>query len=242
MVKILSLTQFIYKIREEKESTLLVIACSGSKRRDYECDEIIQKLNFHVCKRGRISFSASYHVLNHVFRKCVGKYHATAVNRTSKSYPAFIRYYGYFYRAIEEKYGLALWNKVLDDEWNVLILSAYYGFLQIDDPIQYYNLRISELSKECLEILPKILNMYVRKNSEIQKIIFLTSQTYVNPFRNKINKPIYRLSLKDKFNRAIIGPYGRDFYYLAGEIFASIISKKDIHLADSSVLVGLEVQ
>lgn len=231
-------TQFIDEIRGEKESILMIIACSGSKRRDYECEKIVQK--FQVHRDTQSPLSESHNTLNRLFRQCVEKYHPTAVDKDSKPYPAFIRYSGYFYRAVEETYGLELWKEALNQGWNILILSAYYGFLQIDDPIQYYNLRIPQLNKQCLEILPRILNAYLETKFKIEKIVFFTSETYMKPFRFEVDKPIYRLSLKDKFGREIGGPYGKDYYSLAGKTFANIIAEEKPHLIDKTISIELE--
>ena len=232
-----SSTQFIDEIRGERESILMIIACSGSKRRDYECEKIVQK--FQVYRDTQNSLSESYNMLNHLFRQCVEKYHPTAVDRESKPYPAFVRYSGYFYKAIEESYGFELWKKALNQGWNILILSAYYGFLRADDFIQYYNLRITQLNKQCLKILPRILNAYLEIKPQIRKVIFFTSETYMTPFRYRINKPVYRLSLKDEFGYKIIGSYGKDYYSYAGKIFASIIAGEQ-YLVSKAISIELE--
>ncbi|MEM2971530.1 MAG: peroxide stress protein YaaA [Candidatus Bathyarchaeia archaeon] len=230
-------SQLIHKVKEEKHSILLISACSWSKRRDNECEKIIQSFRFKICKDPRV-YTDKFCELNLRFRRCTEKYHSTAVDKSSKPYPAFIRYSGYFYKAIEEK-SLELWMEALKQGWNLLILSAFYGLLQVTEPIRYYNLQISQLNEDCQKILPEILNAYLEARPEIEKIIFLTSETYSRPFINKTIKPIYRLYLKDASGREILGDYGKDFYSLAGKIFANILSEKEIYSINDSVSAEL---
>lgn len=231
-------SQLIYKIKEEKHSILLISACSGLKRRDDECEKIIQSFRFQICRNPKV-YTGKFCELNLRFRRCAEKYHPTAVDKSSKPYPAFIRYSGYFYKAIEEKGGLELWMEAVKQGWNLLILSAFYGFLHVTEPIRYYNLQISQLNEDCKKILPEILNAYLEASPGIEKIIFLTSETYSRPFIYKTIKPIYRLCLKDASGREILGDYGKDFYSLAGKIFANILSEKEIYSINNSVSAEL---
>lgn len=234
---------FIRNIIEEKQSLLLITACSGLKRSDEECEEVIQQLNLpNFQLYGNARFSAGkFYDLNMCFRQCTEKHHPKAVKEKSKPYPAFVRYSGYFYKAIEEKCGLELWMRALMQGWNLLILSAFYGFLHVAEPIRYYNLQISQLDEDCKKILPEILNAYLEAKPEIEKIIFLTSETYCRPFIYKTIKPIYRLCLKDAYGKEILGEYGKDFYSLAGKIFANILSEKEIYLINDSISAELLV-
>jgi hypothetical protein len=215
-------SRFLEQISQEKNSILVVIACSGSKREDDGCDRLVGSQDFDTSQQ---ALAALYPSVTHSiedFRECTKGSHPTAMRDASQYYPAFIRYSGNFYRSVEEV-GLKAWNSVEVEEWNVLILSAYYGFIHIAEGISYYDFQISRLRSRCRRKLPTILEAYLRTNPHINRVLFLTSRAYTKPFIG-MRGEISRVSLLDESGARIMGARASDFYRHAGKLFAAMIS------------------
>ncbi|WP_456330625.1 peroxide stress protein YaaA [Archaeoglobus sp.] len=223
-VNMIPVEEFLTGVRDEKQTSLLVLACSGNKRSDSEIERLLN--NFSYFEDRTLVFDDKSLRLMDNFRKCTKAEHETALN-PSKMYPAYLRYCGFFYNSVWELGGIEVWKKVVDDGWRVLILSAFYGFLRITDPINDYSLRISELSAKCKRILLEILRSIIKTNG-IDRVYFLTSKEYSKPFRKKMID-LYRVILLDSSNNKIIGSYGKEYYSEAGRLFASLVTGKDFH-------------
>lgn len=215
--KSIKVEEFIQYIRDNKETTLLVIACSGSKRQDHECRDFPLGNNITTLTK---LFPTLSEPLNE-FRNCSKDHHPEALTSSSQAFPAFFRYSGYFYRQIL----LETWKKIEIEQWHLLILSAYFGFLYYSEPIPLYNLSMFKLHPECKRKLTLILQSYLNEMSEIKRVIFFTSKTYCNPFRGIFNSLNFkRLVLKDIANNEIMGPYGSTFYTYTGKLLSCILT------------------
>jgi hypothetical protein len=219
--------EFLEQTRREKKSTLIIVACSGSKRSDDECAKLADPLG-SIQEKTMQDLSPSVSSALKDFRACTSTYHTSAVRKTSKSYPAFLRYSGYFYKSVPIKADNNIWYELEKQNWNVLILSAYYGFLFVNESIQYYNLRISELKPDCKRKLFETLRSYLETNPDIAKVIFFASRQYTKPFVNRLDLDVCRLSLLGDDGNEVIGPYGKDFYLSAGKLFCSLISDESV--------------
>jgi len=112
-------------------------------------------------KDQRVSFYGISKLIKN-FRKCSQKCHSNAPE-SSKEYPAYLRYNGRFYESVWGQRGIEVWMRVANDNWKVLILSTFYGFLSITDPIGNYDLRLSNLNNKCRKLLPEILELIIYK-------------------------------------------------------------------------------
>ena len=188
--------------KKGRDTSLIVIACSKNKRSDEEIEILLKEYNnFLVFEDRNIYLDPKSIKLIKIFQRCSKVNHRPAL-RFSKKYPAYLRYKGRFYKAIWRRGCFKIWRKVVEDGWKVLILSAFYGFLRITDPIGYYDLRLSDLNNE--------------------RIYFLTSREYVEPFREQLPN-LYRVVLLDKSGNEIIGRGYKDYFSEAGELFAYLI-------------------
>ncbi len=213
---------FIKRLEREKDSSAIIIACSGSKRSDDSIRSLKNMSAVLNLKQTSISFDNTTMEFLRSFRSCTEKEHPDTV-KPSEDYPAFLRYSGQFYKAVWDCGKTQIWEKVVQDNWKVLILSAYYGFLKIIDPIKDYNLQMSKLKAKCKRKLPQVLQAIKNANG-IENIYFLTSETYIDPFRGKFEN-IYRVVLLDRTGENEIRGYMlTDYYREAGYLFASIIS------------------
>ncbi len=95
---------------------------------------------------------------------------------------------------------------------------------------------MSELKKKCKRILPQVLRA-IKSTNGIENIYFLTSKTYTDPFRGKLENT-YRIVLFDYLKNEIRGYMLADYYREAGYLFASIVLEK---ILGSAYFVGLEV-
>ena len=214
----LSIEDFIKKLYSRKDSIGIVIACSGRKRSDYEIYSLGNVLSFTsaIGSQDSVMFD---HIIES-YRKCTKAYHSDAV-KPSRKYPAFLRYNGAFYLSVWDRGGVKVWEKVITDKWKVLILSSYYGFLRITDPINDYNLYMKKVNVKCRAMLQGILKSIMETNN-IEEVYFLTSKTYAEQFVNgSVNA--YRVRLYDAHRIEIRGSMGRDYYREVGSLFASII-------------------
>jgi len=218
----ISVEKFIIELRNSKQTSLIILACSGNKRPDTEIERVLNK--FSYLKDQTIFFDDESLRLVDNFRKCTKTEHKTALKH-SKMYPTCLRYSGFFYTSVWEQGGVEVWRRVANEGWKVLILSAFYGFLKVTDPINDYTLKLSDLNAKCKRILPEILESIMETNG-IERVYFLTSREYSKPFRKKLSN-LYRAVLIDASNRKIIGSYGMDYYSEAGKLFASLVSGKD---------------
>jgi len=212
------LKEFVSELRNSRETSLIVIACSKNKRSDEELEEILNRsYNF---EEQNIKFNGKVLKLIKNFQKCSKINHKTALN-FSKEYPAYLRYKGRFYKAVWRRGGIKVWKKVVEDGWKVLILSAFYGFLRITDPIGNYDLRLSDLNNKCKKLLPEILKV-IMDTHDIKKVYFLTSEEYAEPFRGKLPN-LYRVILLDKYGKEIVGYDYKEYFSEAGELFAYMV-------------------
>jgi len=175
--------------------------------------------NQEVCWRYRI-----WELLKS-FRDCSLECHPDAL-QSLKGYPAYLRYKGRFYKAVWRRGGIKVWKKVVEDGWKVLILSAFYGFLRITDPIGNYDLRLSDLrlsdlNNKCKKLLPEILKV-IMDTHDIKKVYFLTSEEYAEPFRGKLPN-LYRVILLDRYGKEIVGYDYKEYFSEAGELFAYMV-------------------
>jgi len=230
--------EFLERVRREKKSTLIVVACSGSKRSDDECASVVNYLGLEVQERTLAELYPSVSDSVKAFRVCTQIHHPLAIKKETKFYPSFLRYSGYFYKSIQNA-DFKIWQDIERENWSILILSAYYGFLLAQENIQYYNLQISKLKQDCERKLATILRSYLEANSRIAKVVFFTSQQYTKPFIGKSKKDISRLSLIDELGKEIVGPYGKDFYSLAGRLFYALVSGEAISKIDSIEEIAL---
>ena len=208
------------KLRCSRKTFLIVIACSKKKRCDREIRNILKKFrNFK--DRNIVNFNGKILKLIKNFRKYSEECHPNALEKYSKKYPAYLRYKGRFYKVIWRRGGIKIWKKVVEDGWKVLILSAFYGFLRITDPIGNYDLRLSNLNDKCKKLLPEILKVIVDTNN-IKRVYFLTSKEYSEPFRGKLPN-LYRVVLLDGSGKEIIGNEYKEYFSEAGEFFAYLI-------------------
>ena len=240
----ISAEEFINELRDNKETSLIILACSKNKRSDVEVERILNKSNHFEDQT--ISFDYGTLRLINNFRNCTETKHDTALKfskmypvylrdsgylyksqelvnnsqnityirarheitlKFSKMYPAYLRYIGRFYKSIWKQGGVEIWRRNVSDNWKVLILSAFYGFLKITDPISNYDLRLSNLNAECKELLPKTLKSIMKENG-IKDVYFLTSEEYSEPFRGKLPN-FYRVILLDGSGNEIIGKITR---------------------------------
>ena len=191
---------------------------------DTEILELRKEISFdrEVLKLRKNQQVSSYRIweLLKDFRKCSQECHPKAL-KPSKDFPAYLRYKGRFYKVIWRRGGIKIWKKVVEDGWKVLILSAFYGFLRITDPIGNYDLRLSNLNDKCKKLLPEILKVIVDTNN-IKRVYFLTSKEYSEPFRGKLPN-LYRVVLLDGSRKEIIGNEYKEYFSEAGEFFAYLI-------------------
>lgn len=223
----MELKEFLQQTIKAKNSILIILACSSSKRSDQECKQLFESLSLQTQRKILMHGYTEISEFVKSFRACSQFYHPLAVIKDSKWYPAFLRYSGYFYKSVEE-FDITLWQKIEKENWNILIVSAYYGFIHVQESIQYYNLQISKLNPKCRKILPDILNGYLNTNPHISKVLFLTSKEYTKPFIGNLQIDAFRIRLLNGTGNEIVGPYGKDFYQLTGKLFSSLISGKFI--------------
>jgi len=224
--------EFLKQMRREKNSTLIVIACSGSKRNDDECTSLSNSLSLKVQQRALAQLHPSVSDFVKDFRRCTQTHHPLAVKKESEFYPSFLRYSGYFYKSIQEA-NINVWQVIERENWNILILSAYYGFLLAQEMIQDYNLQISKLKQDCKTKLVVILESYLNVNPQIARVQFFTSKKYTRPFVNMLKIDAFKVSLLDKVGKEIVGPYGKDFYMLVGRLFYFLISGEAVNKIDN---------
>ncbi len=226
---------FVKKLHHEKTSSAIIIACSGSKRSDNEICSLKNVSALLNLKQTSINFDNITTELLKSFRSCTEKEYSDAV-KSSENYPAFLRYKGLFYDAVWSHGKTQVWEKVIKENWKVLILSAYYGFLKITDPVKKYNLQMSKLKAKCKRNLPQILQA-IKNANNFKNIYFFASNTYTKPFKEKLGN-IYQIRLFDYLKKGIYGRYARKYYKEAGHLFASIISGE---ICGSTRFVRLEV-
>ena len=216
--------KFLDEVRRNKQTSLIVLACSGRKREDLEIEQMLPR-NLQKLEEEAVLFDESVSRLLEDFRRCTMVMHGNAVEK-SKEYPAYLRYSGSFYNSVWDNGGFDVWEKVIKDMWKVLILSAYYGFLKITDPISDYNLQISRLNAGCKQVLPKVLDSIIKTNG-VEKVYLLTSKEYSKPFKNKLDN-LYRVVLLDRSDMEIRGAYGTEYYSEAGKLFTSLVTSRHI--------------
>jgi len=235
VIAVIPVEDFIKKLQCEKDSSAIIIACSGGKRSDTEIGFLKNMPAVLDLKQTSINFDNTTMELLRSFRICTEKEHPDAI-KPSKDYPAFLRYSGQFYRAVWECGKTQTWEKVVQENWKILILSAYYGFLKITDPIKNYNLQMSKLKAKCKRMLPQVLQA-IKNANDIENIYFFASNTYTHPFKGELEN-IYQVYLLDHLKKEIYGQYAREYYKEAGYLFASIISGD---VRGSARFVSLEV-
>ncbi len=188
-----------------KKDWLFILACSATKRKDVEIKRLLKGVS--------LTPSLPLEMFGD-YRQCTEAAYRQFV-QNSRPYPACLRYNGVFYRQINPY----LWQRA--GQIGVLILSAYYGFLRPTDGILDYNLAISQVKPSCKRLLVAGLKRYMAK-FQFKEAIFLTSSSYFSPFKS--TPFAKRLCFYDSNGKTIMGPYGRDYYTLAGQWFANLLS------------------
>ena len=196
--------EFVQDLRARRGKDLLVFACSGSKR----TDEQIQAMTVEIPKSEPLGFSEDY-------RACIERHRPEVVDFSSREFPACLRYCGTFYKQIP----VGLWKELV--RWPILILSARYGLIRPTDGIRRYDLRLQEVEGRCFRMLPQALIAYL-KESDLQRALFFTSRSYMRPFSR--TKEVQRVAFLDGKGEEIRGPYGRDYYRVAGLIVRALVS------------------
>jgi len=83
--------KFLDEVRRNKQTSLIVLACSGRKREDLEIEQMLPR-NLQKLEEA-VLFDESVSRLLEDFRRCTMVMHGNAVEK-SKEYPAYLRYSG----------------------------------------------------------------------------------------------------------------------------------------------------
>ncbi|WP_164471742.1 DUF6884 domain-containing protein [Halosimplex salinum] len=105
---------------------------------------------------------------------------------TPEPIPAFERYDGYFYRIIKN----ALDSPLNGAPFDIRILSAEYGLLHPDDPIENYDRKMDE--QRAAELRPTLTTELreLAENSEYEQIVVNAGKTYweaIDGFQNGLD-------------------------------------------------------
>jgi len=123
----LPVKNFIKNLQRQKDSSAIIIACSGRKRSDSDIISLKTPLTAFDLKQTSIDFDSYATETLISFRNCAEKEHPDVI-KPSEDYPAYLRYNGLFYKAVWEHGGANVREKVIQEDWKVIILSATMAF------------------------------------------------------------------------------------------------------------------